>query len=139
MVDEKRPGGKGDLDESAIQALGEGTVAMGRRTGGQIQDRRFFTLAADVGWLQTGVRVWYVGGVNTDYRPKNQPPDPIDPVANPWHDPAKPPWVSEDLTLWLPLSTNRITDVRIPVTIHDRPAANLEKRFYRVRPLPALP
>lgn len=47
--------------------------------------------------------------------------------------------VSEDLTLWLLFSTNRITDVRLPVTIHDRPAANLEKRFYRVRPLPALP
>ena len=68
---------------------------MSMAIGGWVLATGFFTLAADVGWLQTGVRVWYVGGVNTDYRPKNQPPDPNDPLANPWHDPAKPPWVSD--------------------------------------------
>lgn len=42
--------------------------------------------AADLGLLRTGVRVWYVGGVNTDFYPQM---DPGKPEAPPWTSDAE--------------------------------------------------
>ena len=45
--------------------------------------------ASDVGWLRTGVRVWYVGGVNTDFYPQMDPQKPEAPRGPP--TPKPPP------------------------------------------------